>query len=126
VRRVMQDSMSERSAEASSLRKIRMPTVPLVEACVTGSSGRDRLCIEAAAPTASQPLRPGSAADVQRRRPPVGGEHAEHLKMAASFIYKRMLKVIFKLLAEHARTQGKAPFLDFHGHFQGDARQPDR
>jgi hypothetical protein len=33
VRRVMRkDSMSEGSVEASSLRKIRMPTVPLVEA----------------------------------------------------------------------------------------------
>jgi hypothetical protein len=46
--------------------------------------------------------------------------------MAACFIYKRVLRVIFKLLAEHARTQGKAPFSDFHGHFHGDARQPDR
>jgi hypothetical protein len=52
--------------------------------------------------------------------PPVGGENAEHLKMAACLIFKRPLKVIFKPPAENARTQGKQPFSDFQGHFRGD------
>jgi hypothetical protein len=46
--------------------------------------------------------------------------------MAACLIYKRVLKVISKPLAENARTQGKRPFSDLHGHFHGDARQPDQ
>jgi hypothetical protein len=52
---------------------------------------------------------------------PVGGEHAEHLKMAACLIFKRPLKVIFKPPAENARTQGKPPFSHIHGHFRGPA-----
>jgi hypothetical protein len=43
---------------------------------------------------------------------PVGGENAEHLKMAACLIFKRPLKVISKPPAENARTQGKRPFSD--------------
>src|SRR5215469_17584526 len=73
------------------------------------------------APRPLETLRPGSAADVQRRRPPVAGEHAEHLKMAACLIFKRPLKVIFKPPAENARTQGKPPFSHVHGHFRGHA-----
>jgi hypothetical protein len=70
------------------------------------------------------PLRPGSATDVQRRRPPVGGENAEHLKMAACLIFKRLLKIIFNPPPENARTQGNQPFSDVHIHFRGDAGQP--
>jgi len=67
-------------------------------------------------------LRLGSAADVQRRRAPVGGENTEHLKIVACFIFTRPLKVIFKLPAENARTRGKQPFSDVHGHFRADVR----
>jgi len=42
--------------------------------------------------------------------PPVGGENAEHLKMAACLIFKTPLKVISKPLGENARTSGKLPF----------------
>jgi hypothetical protein len=69
-------------------------------------------------------LRLGSAADVQRRRAPVGGENAEHLKMAACLIFNGLLKIIFKLSGENARTQGKRPFSDVHRHFHGDAGSP--
>ena len=61
------------------------------------------------------PLRLGPAADVQRRRPPIGGESAEHLKMAACFISKRPVKVISMPPAENARTQGKRPFSRRYG-----------
>jgi hypothetical protein len=57
--------------------------------------------------------------------PPVGGENAEHVKMAACFNFNRPLKVISKPPAENARTQGKRPFSDVHGLFRDDARQPD-
>jgi hypothetical protein len=46
--------------------------------------------------------------------------------MAACFIFKRPLKVIFKPLAENARTRGKRPFSDVQGNFRGDVGQPDR
>jgi hypothetical protein len=62
----------------------------------------------------------------QRRRPPVGDENAEHLKMASRLIYKRVLKVIFKLSAEHARTPRKLSFSDLDGHFHGNVGQPDQ
>jgi hypothetical protein len=45
--------------------------------------------------------------------------------MAACFIFKRPLKVIFRTSGEHARTQGKQPFSDFHGHFHDNAGEPD-
>jgi hypothetical protein len=77
-------------------------------------------------PRCGRPLRAGSAADVQRRHPPVGGEVAEDLEMASRLIYKRVLKVIFKLSAEHARTSRKLSFSDLHGHFHGNLGQPDR
>jgi hypothetical protein len=73
----------------------------------------------------ANPLRPGSAADVQRRRAPVGGENAEHVKMPACLIFNRLLKVSFKPPVGNDRTQGKQPFSDLHVHFHGDARQPD-
>jgi hypothetical protein len=44
--------------------------------------------------------------------------------MAACFIFKRPLKVIFKPPAENARTEGKPPFSDLQGHFRGDAGSP--
>ena len=43
--------------------------------------------------------------------PPIGGENAEHVKMAAYLIFKRPLKVISKLLAEMPELKG-------NGHFQ--------
>jgi hypothetical protein len=46
--------------------------------------------------------------------------------MAACFIFKRPLKVIFKPLTENAGTQGKWPFSDVPVHFRGDVGQPDR
>jgi hypothetical protein len=72
------------------------------------------------------PLRPGSAADAQRRRPPVGGENAEYLKMAACLIFNGLLKVI-------SSRQVKMPALKGNGHlqmftpiFRGHARHPDQ
>jgi hypothetical protein len=75
---------------------------------------------------AAGPYGSGSAADVRRRRPPVGGENAEHLKMAECLICKRPLKVIFKLSAENARTTRKLPFSDLHGHFRGHENMLER
>jgi hypothetical protein len=57
---------------------------------------------------------------------PRRGENAEHLKMAACFIFERPLKIISKPPAENARTQGKRPFSDAHGHFHRRCAQPDR
>ena len=62
-----------------------------------------------------------SAAPSPRR-----GEVAEDLEMALRLIYKRVLKVIFKLSAEHARTSRKLSFSDLHGHFRDHAGQPGR
>jgi hypothetical protein len=45
--------------------------------------------------------------------------------MAACLIFKRPLKVILNLPTENARTQGKQPFSDLHGHFHGDTGQLD-
>jgi len=59
-----------------------------------------------------------------RRRAPVGGENTEHLKIVACFIFTRPLKVIFKLPAENARTRGKQPFSDVHGHFRAMGDSP--
>ena len=78
--------------------------------------GRDRLCIEAAASTAS-PYGPGSAADVQRRRSPRRGENAEHLKMAACVIYKSPLKVISKRRLKMPELKGKSHFQIFKAIF---------
>jgi len=46
--------------------------------------------------------------------------------MAACLIFKKVLKVIFKLSAEHAGTSRKLSFSDLHGHSHGDVGQPDR
>jgi hypothetical protein len=37
--------------------------------------------------------------------------------MASRLIFKRPLKVIFKLSAEHVKTQVRRPFSDVHGIF---------
>jgi hypothetical protein len=44
--------------------------------------------------------------------------------MAASFIFKGPLKVISKPPAENARSAGKRPFSDLHGHFHDHAPKP--
>jgi hypothetical protein len=44
--------------------------------------------------------------------------------MAACFIFKRPLRVIFKPLAENARTRGKQTFSDVHGHFRAMRDSP--
>jgi hypothetical protein len=46
--------------------------------------------------------------------------------MAARFIFNRLLKIIFKLSAENAKTLGNLPFSNVHGHFHDNAGQPDR
>ena len=53
---------------------------------------------------------------------PVGGEQAEHPKMAACLIFKRPLRVIFKPPAENARTQGKPPFSHVRSHATKEAK----
>jgi hypothetical protein len=44
--------------------------------------------------------------------------------MAACLIFKGPLKVIFKSPTENAKTIGKRPFSDVHGHFHGHAGRP--